>query len=56
MRYKNKITDDIVDARDIIQGVGRGIEKGQIDINSALMNLAEAMKKLESAKAFVDKE
>ena len=56
MRYKNQITDSIVDARDIIKNVGRGIEMGKIDVPSALTNLAEAMRNLESAKSLVDKE
>tara|TARA_Y100000389_G_scaffold68214_2_gene64663 strand:+ start:297 stop:476 length:180 start_codon:yes stop_codon:yes gene_type:complete len=56
MRYKNQITDSIVDARDIIKNVGRGIEMGKIDVPSALTNLAEALRKLESAKSLVDKE
>ena len=34
MRYKNQITDSIVDARDIIKNVGRGIEMGKIDVPS----------------------
>ena len=30
LKFKNVITDNIVDAREIIMSVGRGIEKGQI--------------------------
>ena len=56
LRYKNKITDDIVDAREIIRSVGRGIENGKIDPQSAMINLAEAIRKLESAKNYVDRE
>lgn len=56
LRYKNKITDDIVDAREIIRSVGRGIENGNIDPQSAMINLAEAIRKLESAKNYVDRE
>ncbi len=56
LRYKNKITDDIVDAREIIRSVGRGIENGNIDPHSAMINLAEAIRKLESAKNYVDRE
>jgi len=56
LRYKERITDDIVDAREIIRMVGRGIENGNIDIQSAMINLAEAVRKLESAKSFVDRE
>ena len=50
LRYKEKITDDIVDAREIVRMVGRGIENGNIDPQSAMINLAEAIRKLESAK------
>tara|TARA_R110002020_G_scaffold378912_1_gene589946 strand:+ start:288 stop:467 length:180 start_codon:yes stop_codon:yes gene_type:complete len=56
LRYKEKITDDIVDAREIIRMVGRGIENGNIDPQSAMINLAEAIRKLENAKSFVDRE
>jgi hypothetical protein len=55
LRYKDLLSDSIVDARDIIRNVGRGIEQGKIDIPSALSNLAEAMRKLEAAKSMVDK-
>ena len=48
-KYKLMITD-------IIKNVGRGIEMGKIDVPSALTNLAEALRKLESAKSLVDKE
>ena len=54
-RYKEQITDSIVDAKEIIKSVGRGIEQGKIDIPSALTNLAEAIRKLEDAKSLVDK-
>ena len=50
LRYKDQLSDSIVDARDLIRNVGRGIEQGKIDIPSALSNLAEAMRKLEAAK------
>tara|TARA_R110000751_G_scaffold306858_2_gene426412 strand:- start:1042 stop:1221 length:180 start_codon:yes stop_codon:yes gene_type:complete len=56
LRYKEKITDDIVDAKEIIRMVGRGIENGNIDTQSAMINLAEAIRKLENAKSFVDRE
>lgn len=56
LRYKEKITDDIVDAREIVRMVGRGIENGNIDPQSAMINLAEAIRKLESAKNYVDRE
>ena len=56
LRYKEKITDDIVDAKEIVRMVGRGIENGNIDTQSAIVNLAEAIRKLENAKSFVDRE
>ena len=55
-RYKAKITDDIQDAHEIIRNVGRTIREGKTDINSALHNLSEALKKLESAKYYIDRE
>ena len=56
MKFKNKITDDIEDARNIVQMVGRSIKEGTIDIHSALDNLARALKKLDSARYHLDRE
>jgi hypothetical protein len=55
-KYKAKITDDIFDAHEIIRNVGRTIQEGKTDVNSALHNLSEALKKLESAKYYIDRE
>lgn len=55
-RYKAKITDDIEDAREIIKNVGRTIKEGKTDLASALTNLAEALKKLDSARYYIDRE
>ena len=55
-RYKAKVTDDIEDAKEIIRNTGRMIQDGKIDKASTLNNLAEAIKKLESAKYYVDRE
>ena len=52
LKYKEKITD----AYEIIKSVGRGIETGKIDIHSAMINLSESLRKLDSAKAFIDRE
>ena len=52
----SKITDDIMDAHEIIRNVGRTIQEGKSDVNSALHNLATALKKLESAKYYIDRE
>ena len=54
-RYKVKITDDIADAHDIIRAVGKALTEGKIDKPSALDNLARALKKLESAKYYIDR-
>lgn len=54
-RYKAKITDDIADAHDIIRSTGKALTEGKIDKASALDNLARAMKKLESAKYYIDR-
>ncbi len=55
-RYKAKITDDIDDAREIIKNVGRSIREGKTDVQSALMNLTEALNKLDSARYYIDRE
>ena len=55
-RYKTKITDDIEDAREIIKNVGRSIREGKTDVQSALMNLTEALNKLDSARYYIDRE
>jgi hypothetical protein len=56
MKYKNKITDDVEDARNIVQVVGRAIRDGKIDKDSALDNLARAMEKLNTALDFLRRE
>jgi len=56
LKFKNVITDNIVDAREIVRMVGRGIENGNIDPQSALQNLSEAIRKLQSAHDYIDRE
>jgi hypothetical protein len=55
-KYKAKITDDIEDAKDIIKNVGRTINEGKTDFQSVMHNLATALKKLESARYYIDRE
>jgi hypothetical protein len=55
-KYKNKVTDDIEDAKEIIRVSGKMLEEGKIDKNAMLDNLWRAIKKLESAKYYVDRE
>ena len=55
-KYRNKITDDIEDCKDIVRNTGRMLREGKIDKESALDNLARALKKLESAKYYLDRE
>jgi hypothetical protein len=55
-KYKAKITDDIDDAINIIQMIGRALNEGKTDKPSALSNLAAALKKLESARYYIDRE
>lgn len=55
-RYKAQITDDIEDAREIIRNTGLMLQTDKIDKASALHNLATALKKLDSAKYFIDRE
>jgi hypothetical protein len=55
-RYKAKLTDDIEDAREIIRTIGLMLQEGKIDKESALTNLSTAIKKLDSAKYYIDRE
>jgi len=55
-RYKAQITDYIEDAREIIRNTGLMLQQDKIDKASALHNLATALKKLDSAKYFIDRE
>ncbi len=55
-KYKNKVTDDLEDAYEIIKMVGRALTEGKADKESTLDNLARAMKKIESARYYVDRE
>ena len=54
-KFREKITDDIVDAHNIIRVVGKAIEDGKIDKPSVLDNLERALKKLEAAKYYIDR-
>lgn len=54
-KFREKLTDDIVDAHEIIRNLGRSLQEGKIDKASALDNLALALKKLESAKYYIDR-
>jgi len=55
-RYKAKITDDVQDAKDIIQNLGRSVLENKIDKESVISNLSAAFKKLESALYYIDRE
>jgi hypothetical protein len=55
-KWKNVITDNIEDAREIIRVTGKALEEGKIDKGAALDNLYRAMKKLESAKYHVERD
>ena len=55
-RYKAKVTDDVTDAKDIIQMVGRAVLDNNIDKESVITNLSAAYKKLESALYYIDRE
>ena len=55
-KYKNKVTDDLEDAYEIIKMVGRALTENKADKQSTLDNLARAMKKIESARYYVDRE
>jgi gamma-glutamyltranspeptidase len=55
-KYKAKITDDVEDAKEIVRTTGKMLQEGKIDKQSALDNLLRAIKKLESAKYYIDRE
>ena len=55
-RFKAKISDDMVDAMEIIKSAGKSIAAGHADKNAILSNLTAAHKKLESAKYYLDRE
>jgi hypothetical protein len=55
-KWKNIITDNIEDAREIIRVLGKALEEGKVDKAAALDNLYRAMKKLESARYHVDRD
>jgi hypothetical protein len=46
---KDMVRDLIVDSADIVRSMGRSIENGHLDVNSALNNLSAALQKLEAA-------
>tara|TARA_R110001583_G_scaffold17823_11_gene71917 strand:- start:7110 stop:7289 length:180 start_codon:yes stop_codon:yes gene_type:complete len=48
-RYKTRITDDIVDAMEIIRNTGRMLQNQKIDANTVVQNLSLAFKKLDDA-------
>jgi len=55
-RYKAKLTDDVEDAREIVRAAGKALEEGKIDKASLLDNLVRALKKLDSARYYIDRE
>ena len=54
-RYKNKLTDDIEDAKEMVRTTGKMLMEGKIDKKSAIDNLARAFRKLESARYYIDR-
>jgi hypothetical protein len=54
-RYKNKLTDDIEDAKEMVRTTGKMLMEGKIDKKSAVDNLARAFRRLESAKYYIDR-
>ncbi len=53
--HKDAVRDLIVDSADIVRSMGRAIENGHIDTNSALNNLGSALRKLEAAAEYLRK-
>ena len=54
--YKSAVTDNLEEAYDIVKNVGRMLQEGKIDKESTLRNLETALKKIEAAKYYVDRE
>lgn len=54
-KFREKITDDIVDAHETIRVTAKALNEGKIDKASALDNLARALKKLEAAKYYIER-
>lgn len=48
-RYKAKISDDIVDAMEIIKNTGKMLQNQKIDAKTVIQNLSLAFKKLDDA-------
>jgi hypothetical protein len=44
------------DAREIVRAAGKALEEGKIDKASLLDNLLRAIKKLDSARYYIDRE
>jgi hypothetical protein len=55
-RYKEKISDDLVDALDIIKNAGKSLVAGHAEKNALIDSLTAAYKKLESAKYYLERE
>ncbi len=53
--YKEQVQDLITDSADIVRMMGRSLENGHLDTNSALHNLSAALTKLEKAGEFLRK-
>tara|TARA_R110002020_G_scaffold317441_2_gene533036 strand:- start:518 stop:697 length:180 start_codon:yes stop_codon:yes gene_type:complete len=55
-RYKARITDDIVDAMEIIKNTGRMLQQQKIDAQTVVRNLSLAFKKLDDANECLRRE
>tara|TARA_R110000787_G_C13207457_1_gene424750 strand:+ start:487 stop:666 length:180 start_codon:yes stop_codon:yes gene_type:complete len=55
-RYKAKISDDIVDAMEIIKNTGKMLQNQKIDAKTVIQNLSLAFKKLDAANEFLRRE
>ena len=53
--YKEQVQDLVTDSADIVRMMGRSLENGHLDTNSALHNLSAALTKLEKAGEFLRK-
>lgn len=56
LKFKEKVTDDVQDALDIIKSTGRMLRDGKIDVSSTMHNLADAIAKLESAMYYINRD
>ncbi len=54
LNYQAAILSELEDAREVVRLLGRSITENMIDKQSTLDNLARAIKKIDSAKHYIN--